>query len=261
MRRAQMKIDFDEEKHEYTAGGVKIPSVSEILAPLNAERYASINPMVLQDAARRGRAVHELTEAIDYEIDLWDDDEIDPELEGYVNAYYQFLFDHNCEWDGIESIVSYYRGVEGEPPLYCGTIDRFGIVDGKAAVVDIKTYSSMTTEAQMTASCQTALYRDAIFHSDASVSVGRKAGKSPFTITGADIDDDYIVVAPLPIAFIKDNPIRRYILHLKKDGKYRLIDLDNFDDKRGWNGPAVAGELLHLYYEKQSALAGKKGKK
>ena len=253
-----MKIDFNEEKHEYSVNGVKVPSVSEILSPLNADRYGDINPAVLRAAAEKGTAVHEMCEAIDYELDP---EEVMPELQGYVDAYYQFLFDHEVEWVMVEQIVACYRGVEGEPPIYAGTIDRYGIVDGKAAVVDIKTYASMTTEAQMTASCQTALYRDAIFHSDASVSVGRKAGKSPFTITGADIDDDYIVVAPLPIAFIKNNPIHRYILHLKKDGKYRLIDLENFDEKRGWNGPSVAGELLHLYYEKQTALAGKRGKK
>ena len=257
-----MKIDFNEEKHEYSVNGVKVPSVSEILSPLNADRYGDINPAVLRAAAEKGTAVHEMCEAIDYGIFTSEmEDEMPPELEGYVNAYFQFLFDHDVYWEMVEQIVACYRGVEGEPPIYAGTIDRFGIVDGKAAVLDIKTYASMTTEAQMTASCQTALYRDAIFHSDASVSVGRMSGKSPFTITGADIDDDYIVVAPLPIAFIKDNPIHRYILHLKKDGKYRLIDLANFDEKRGWDGPAVARELTHMYYQKKAALAGKRGKK
>lgn len=216
-----MKIDFNEEKHEYTVGGEHIPSVSEILAPLNAERYASINPMVLQDAARRGKAVHELTEAIDYGLDP---EEIDPDLDGYVDAYYQFLFDHDVEWSMIEQIVGNYR-TEGEPPLYAGTVDRVGVVDGKLAVVDIKTYASMTTESQMTASCQTALYRSAI-------------------------EDAY------------DEPHKRYILHLRKDGTYRLIDLGEFDRKRGWNGNAVAWELYEIYRQKAECLAaGKRGKK
>lgn len=225
-----MKIDFDEEKHEYTAGGVHIPSVSEILAPLNAERYSSINPMVLQDAARRGRAVHELTEAIDYELDLWGDDEIDPELEGYVSAYYQFLFDHAVEWLAVEQILSCYRYPEDELPIYCGTIDRLGIIDERLSVVDIKTYASMSTEAQMTASCQTALYRDALLNG--------KPGDS--------------------FHASQDESIKRYILHLKKDGKYRLIDLAKFDEKRGWDSGAVARELTHLYYEKRRCLEGKK---
>ena len=226
-----MKIDFNEEKHEYTVGGVHIPSVSEILAPLNAERYGKINPAVVQQAAERGRAIHGITEQIDYGLEP-DEDEVEM-VEGYIDAYYQFLFDHEVEWSMVERIVACYRGVEGEPPLYCGTVDRFGIVDGKAAVVDIKTYASMSTESQMTASCQTALYRDALLNG--------KPGDS--------------------FHASQDDSIKRYILHLKKDGKYRLIDLDNFDEKRGWNGPSVAGELLHLYYEKQAALAGKKGKK
>lgn len=225
-----MKIDFNEEKHEYSVDGVKVPSVSEILAPLNADRYGEINQAVLRSAAERGKAVHELCEAIDYEIEP---EEVMPELEGYMDAYYQFLFDHYVDWQMVEQIVACYRGVEGEPPLYCGTVDRFGIVDDEMAVVDIKTYASMTTEAQMTASCQTALYAHALLNG--------KPG------------DEYHAT--------QDGSIHRYILHLKKDGKYRLIDLGNFDEKRGWNGPAVAGELLHLYYEKRTALAGKREKK
>ena len=220
-----MKIDFNEDKHEYSVDGVKVPSVSEILAPLNADRYGEINQAVLRSAAERGKAVHEICEAIDYDLFTSEmEDEMPPELEGYVGAYFQFLFDHEVYWEMVEQIVACYRGVEGEPPIYAGTIDRFGIVDGKAAVVDIKTYASMTTEAQMTASCQTALYRSAI--------------------EGA-----------------YDEPIKRYILHLKKDGKYRLIDLANFDEKRGWNGTAVAWELYDFYQQKQTALAGKRGKK
>lgn len=225
-----MRIDFNEEKHEYTVGGVHIPSVSEILAPLNADRYGDINPAVLRAAAEKGTAVHEMCEAIDYGIDT-DEDEM-PEIQGYIDAYYQFLFDHDVEWQMVEQIVSFSR-FDGELPLYCGTIDRFGIVDGRKAVVDIKTYASMTTEAQMTASCQTALYRDALLNG--------KPGDS--------------------FHASQDDSIKRYILHLKKDGKYRLIDLGNFDEKRGWDSGAVARELVHLYYQKQAALAGKRGKK
>lgn len=238
-----MKIDFNEEKHEYSVNGVKVPSVSEILSPLNADRYGDINPAVLRAAAEKGTAVHEMCEAIDYGIFTSEmEDEMPPELDGYVNAYFQFLFDHDVYWEMVERIVACYRGVEGEPPIYAGTIDRFGIVDGKAAVVDIKTYASMTTEAQMAASCQTALYRDAI------------VAKPTITgVSGETIDTD---------ALKHDEEIpARFILHLKKDGKYRLIDLANFDEKRGWDSGAVARELVHLYYQKQAALAGKRGEK
>ena len=238
-----MKIDFNEEKHEYMVGGVHIPSVSEILSPLNADRYGEINREVLRSAAERGKAVHEICEAIDYDIFTSEmEDEMPPELEGYVDAYFQFLFDHDVYWEMVEQIVSFSR-FDGELPLYCGTIDRFGIVDGRKAVVDIKTYASMTTEAQMTASCQTALYRDAII------------AKPTITgVSGETIDTDSLKHDDEEIP-------ARFILHLKKDGKYRLIDLANFDYNRGWSGATVAGELLHLYYEKQTALAGKKGKK
>ena len=232
-----MKIDFNEDKHEYSVDGVKVPSVSEILAPLNADRYGEINQAVLRSAAERGKAVHEICEAIDYDLFTSEmEDEMPPELEGYVGAYFQFLFDHEVYWEMVEQIVACYRGVEGEQPLYCGTIDRFGIVDGKAAVVDIKTYASMTTEAQMTASCQTALYCSAILN-----------GKPGSGIVHNNTE--------------WYGSMKRYILHLKRDGKYRLIDLANFDEKRGWNGTAVAWELYDFYQQKQTALAGKRGKK
>jgi len=224
-----MKIEFDADKHEYTVGGVKIPSVSEILAPLNAERYGSINAMVLQEAARKGTAVHEATEQIDYDIDP----EENPEIEGYLEAYYSFLFDHYCDWQMIEQPVAFYLP-DNEPPLYCGTVDRFGIVDDDLAVVDIKTYASMTTEAQMTAASQLALYRDAIYFG-----------------------------TPENRERVQDcERVKRYILHLKKDGKYRLIDIDTFEKKRGWNGQAVAWELYEIYRQRQECLkAGKRGKK
>lgn len=224
-----MKIEFDAEKHEYTVGGVKIPSVSDILAPLNAERYGNINAMVLQEAARKGTAVHEATEQIDYGLDP----EENPEIEGYLEAYYSFLFDHYCDWKMIEQPVAFCRA-ENEPPLYCGTVDRFGVVDDDLAVVDIKTYASMTTEAQMTAASQLALYRDAILDGDPE-------NRGRFQDCGR---------------------VKRYILHLKKDGKYRLIDIDTFEQKRGWNGTAVAWELYEIYRQRQECLkAGKRGKK
>lgn len=222
-----MRIDFNEEKHEYSVNGEKVPSVSEILAPLSADRYGGLNTITLQEAARRGRAVHELTEAIDFGMDI--SEEMDAvEFEAYVDAYYLFLIEHEVEWLKSEEIVGYYLSgcyrTEDEPPLYAGTIDRFGWVDGKLAVVDFKTYASMSTDAQMAASCQTALYAECL-------------------------QDEY------------EEPLKRYILHLKKDGKYRLIDLHDFDQKRGWNGGAVAWELYEIWRQKEKCLKQGRRKK
>lgn len=225
------KIEFDAEKHEYTWEGQKIPSVSDILAPLSAERYGEINPAVLQQAAARGTAVHEICEAMDYGLDP----EIEPGLEGYAQAYSDFLRDYFPKWELIEQIV-YYR-VNGDvytaPPLFCGTVDRYGTIDEKPAVLDIKTYASLTTDSMISASCQTAMYAGAIFD---------------------DIRDNIIKKAQLSLSVV------RYLLHLKKDGSYRLVNLNNFDKERGFDGPETAAMLLRLKRTLDEARKGKKKK-
>lgn len=221
-----MKIDFDEEKHEYSVNGVRIPSVSEILSPLSAERYGELNPLVVKAAAARGTAVHEACELIDYGVEP---DE-NPEIDGYLLAYQTFLLEHDVEWEMIERLVGFYRGLPfddefGELPLYAGTLDRFGMVDGEPTVVDIKTYASMPTDAQLSASCQTALYKDAIESKGAFV-------------------------------------MKRAILHLRKDGTYRLVDLNEWDNKHGFNSRDTAWMLWNVWNNKDKARKTvKRGKK
>lgn len=219
-----MKIDFDEEKHEYSAGGVKIPSVSEILGRLSEDRYDGLNPWMLKAAAAKGTAVHEACELIDY----GSEPEEDPETDGYLLAYQNFLLDHEVEWEMIEGIV-YFCRVPGELPLYAGTLDRFGTVDCVPTLVDIKTYASLSSESQLAASCQTALYRDALESMD---------------------------------GWQRDKATRRAILHLKKDGTYRYIDLDEWDNKHGFNSRDTAWMMWNVWNNKDKALKTvRKGKK
>lgn len=216
-----MKIDFDEEKHEYSVGGVKVPSVSEILAPLSADRYRDLNPAVLQQAAARGTAIHEATEALDYDLNP----EIMPDIAGYVEAYIAFLRDYFPQWEKVEGRVCAENAKNA--PIYAGTVDRYGKIDGRPCVVDIKTYASMTTDALIAASCQTQLYRCAI-------------------------DNNYTSLW---------HDMKRYVLHLKKDGNYRLIDLDKFDDERNFNSYDVAFMLLRVWIAREDARNAKGRKK
>lgn len=218
-----MQIQFDEEKHEYSVDGVKVPSVSEILLPLSADRYGKIDPFVLKAAAEKGTAVHEATRQIDYGFKPEEDFITSP----YIKAYYMFLMEVNPEWEMIENVVGYVR-VPGEIPLYAGTIDRYGKIDGKPCVVDIKTYSSLTTDGFISASCQTALYRDAIESNQLADGV-------PEMVKGLDAYDG------------DGGLIRRYVLHLKSDGSYRFASLDSFDKERGFSGGSVAWQLINLY--------------
>lgn len=145
------QIVFDEQTHTYTVGGVRYPSVTEILAPMHDK--AAINPAILATAAERGKMIHETLEFIDYGEDV----DIHPEIAPYVIAYHRFLTDYRPRWELIETPL--YSPFEGG---YCGTVDRCGQIDGLAAVVDIKTIQTPTQEDYVSLSAQTAAYAYAI---------------------------------------------------------------------------------------------------
>lgn len=143
-----MTIEFNEEKHIYTVDGKVYPSVTDICSPITANHYGEINSAVLEMAARRGTAVHEATELID--LGTMPDD--DPEIDGYINAYLDFMLDYEPKWKYIEWI-----GFE-ENYGYCGTIDRAGWVGNEFWVLDIKTTASPTKENYIATCCQTKAY-------------------------------------------------------------------------------------------------------
>lgn len=146
-------LTFNEEKHEYLLDGERLPSVTEILSPLQEESFAAINPAVLQAAANRGTAVHEITEAMDYDLDY--EDLISPDLAPFADAYDEFLMDHEVEWLGVEMPVHFFE-------QYAGTVDRFGYIDGIPAVLDIKTVQSPSIEQKVSVACQLYAYDRAI---------------------------------------------------------------------------------------------------
>ena len=123
-----MNVHFDPEQHIYTVDGVQLPSVTEVCRFL-AYDYKSAQPWLAEAAARRGTAVHEACALIDYgEIP-----EETPEIAGYLKAYRRFLADYAPEWELIEHPM-------GHTKLgFAGTLDRYGVIDGETAIVDIKT--------------------------------------------------------------------------------------------------------------------------
>lgn len=185
-----MTIQFDAEKHEYTVDGRRVPSVTEILNFLTASHYGAINPAILSAAAQRGTMVHETLEAIDYGAF---DGLVAYEIQGYVRAYLEFLRDYKPEWYGIESMI--YEPVGN----YCGTVDRYGMIDGKECVVDLKTYTSPTKENYMSLMGQTCAYAYGL-------------------LANAKLTQSYRL-------------IKRYGLFLRKDGTYRLVDCAEYEKK------------------------------
>lgn len=151
-----MTLTYNDEDHSYQLDGRPVPSVTEIVGLLTARKYSDANAAMLQQAQRRGTAVHELCEAIDCGVDPEDLD-IEPELVGYVNAYLAFLRDWRPEWLYIEK------------PLYtldyAGRCDRIGIIARQVAVVEIKTTGTMDRLSRLALLFQLFFYRDAFLFS------------------------------------------------------------------------------------------------
>lgn len=128
---------------------MKVPGVTEIVGLLSP---VDSNAPLIQQASRRGTAVHEYCEMIDYGAPP---DLVEAELYGYVTAYLAFLRDYRPEWLYIETPL------HSEEHGYAGRVDRIGYIDKAVTVVDIKTTASMDRAAKIKLACQLAGYTDA----------------------------------------------------------------------------------------------------
>lgn len=192
-------LSFSDKNHVYTLDGNRIPCVSDLCRFLTREVYSDAPKWQLEAAADRGTKVHAATEKIDKSGSA----EIDSEYVPYLSAYVSFLQEHDVSWQLIE-YPDYHR-----EDFYAGTIDRFGMVDGIATLLDIKT--TYTVHKPLCG---------------ASLNLYRRILESRGIF-----------------------PERLMILHLRKDGTYKLvpIQIDN----------AVALALITLH----TATAKKKRRK
>ena len=171
------ELTFQEKGHKYFLDGEEIPSVSEVTRFLSREVYGDVDPIALERAAQKGTAIHQLTEKLDREGAV----DVPFEYSGYMDAYCKFIDDHKPKWGMIEHMV--HMGDN-----YAGTIDRYGFVDGKPAIVDIKTSKTVSKQNEVVYTAAQNMYRMAL-------------------------EDEGYPVSDL------------YILHLKPNGRYKLIKL------------------------------------
>lgn len=148
-------LEFNEDKHIYYLDGEQIPCVSEILRFAFREVYGTDKKDKAMDrAALRGTRIHRACE----EIDRTGMTECEPDILQYVSAYVQFLKDHNVNWELIEQPVYSQSG----DVTFAGTLDRFGVVDGKKTLLDIKSTKSITAKHKLLYSAQLAAYNAAL---------------------------------------------------------------------------------------------------
>lgn len=123
------EVTFEAETHTYRYAGRVVPSVTQALAILND--FTMVNPAVLEAARQFGSNVHA---AIDlYNWDELDEETLDPALRPYLDEWIQFRADTDFEL--IDSEIRVFSKI----PLYAGTADVLGKLNGKRCVIDIKT--------------------------------------------------------------------------------------------------------------------------
>lgn len=119
---------FDETSHTYEKAGKRLPSVTQLLAPL--VDYSMVPRETLERAQKLGQAVHRMTEL--HDNDDLDEEDLSDELRPYLGGWKKFRLEAAFEPTTIEHRMSH--PVFG----YAGTSDRTGVVKGRLAVIDIK---------------------------------------------------------------------------------------------------------------------------
>lgn len=127
------ELEFEERKHIYRLDGIQIPSVTQLMKPLDDMVYETIDSKILENAARRGTIVHN---AIDNYLEFGIED-IPEELRGYFDAFLAWKKKENPE------IVAAERRVYHKALRYAGTCDLLCMINGKLTLVDYKTSSAI----------------------------------------------------------------------------------------------------------------------
>ena len=123
------ELTFSEADHTYRLGGVRVPSVTQILAPLCS--FEGIPREVLEAKRDLGQRVHSATQFLD-EDDL-DEESVESDVRGYLAAYRKFLLDTGAAVDLNEQRVA-------DPILMvAGTLDRVFRLNGVRVLTDLKT--------------------------------------------------------------------------------------------------------------------------
>lgn len=130
-----MELEFDEANHVYRWDGTVVPSVTQILKPLDAADLAKVPADTLEFARLRGTLAHKACEYFDQ--GRLDESSLDPEIAGYVQSWIAFR-----QTTGYIPLLTEHRFYNSQMG-YAGTLDSFGEYGGALAVIDRKTSVSL----------------------------------------------------------------------------------------------------------------------
>lgn len=136
-----MDVTFDAEKHQYEIDGKKVPSVTQLVAPLGnpMDDLSDFEEITLDAAAERGTTMHAYLE-FRLSGGEREDFELPSDYEDYADSVEQFLAEHDIFAFSIEKkLGGFYNGV-----WYAGTPDLVCEFDGMLSILDYKFVSSLS---------------------------------------------------------------------------------------------------------------------
>ena len=123
------ELKFEEQTHTYTLNSAKLPSVTTVMRPLSNTCYGGIDKAVLNEAAKRGTAVHQAIE----NFLLYEIDDCPIELGGYYRAFKAWFTETKPLVLATETKI-YHKFFR-----YACTADLLCLIDGKVTLIDFKT--------------------------------------------------------------------------------------------------------------------------
>lgn len=140
-------IHFEPEAHAYWLNGQPVPSVTQVLDPL--EDFSCVDADLLERARLFGSAVHQATEL--YDTGELDWATLDPHLAPYLNGYIRFLGETGVKPLHCELRVGSLRW------RYAGTLDRIYQMARAVVLCDIKSGAVPRTVGPQTAAYENAV--------------------------------------------------------------------------------------------------------
>ena len=128
-------LEYFDETHTYLYEGLMLPSVSQILGVKYKNDYASVPPAVLNNAAKRGTAVHKAIE--NFNVSGYDDGSEAVRNFKFLQKQYGFEV-----LDSELPIVIF----KDDMPIACGRLDMTMLMDGETGIADIKTVSALNKD-------------------------------------------------------------------------------------------------------------------
>ena len=128
-------LEFYPETHTYLYDGLMLQSVTQILGVKYKNDYASVPPAVLDNASKRGTAVHKAIE--NYNNLGYDDGSEAVRNFKFLKKQYGFEV-----LDSELPIVIF----KDDMPIACGRLDMTMLMDGETGIADIKTVRALNKE-------------------------------------------------------------------------------------------------------------------